>query len=151
MWQIKRLILPTMILAVILVVSITLILIGYGYGWTGFNGNSKSGKTLYDWMQLLIIPLALAIIALFFNRTERKNEQRIASDNQQEAALQEYIKEMSALILHDKLRESQPKDEIRNIPRVRTLTVLPRLDGERKRSTLQFLYESSLIDKDNSI
>jgi hypothetical protein len=65
-------------------------------------------ETLWDWLQLLIIPLALAIIAIFFNRSDRKNEQRVASDNQQETALQEYIKEMSELLLHEKLRESQP-------------------------------------------
>src|SRR5260370_19571687 len=143
--QIKRHRVTILVVAIILIVAIVLIIVGYRFDWTGFNGNTKSGKTLWDWLQLLIMPLALAIIAIFFNRSERKNEQRVASDNQQETSLQEYIKEMSELLLHEKLRESQPGDEVRIIARVRTLTVLLRLDKERKNSILQFLYESGLI------
>lgn len=112
---------------------------------------SQPGKTLWDWMQLLIIPVALAIIAIFFNRAERKNEQRIASDNQQEGALQEYIKEMSGLLLERNLRTSDKDAEVRIIARVRTLTVLPRLDGKRKRNLLLFLYDAGLINKGDNI
>src|SRR5260370_8335398 len=56
---------------------------------------------------------------------------------------------MSGLLLEKDhpFRESAPEDEVRKIARVRTLTVLPRLDKERKRSVLQFLHESGLIDK----
>src|SRR6266568_8585071 len=81
--------------AIILVVAIALIIVGYQFDWTGFNGNNKSGKTLWDWLQLLIIPLVLAIAALLFNlatsRTEQKsteqhyqNDQKIAADKQRE-------------------------------------------------------------------
>lgn len=145
-----------------LIVLIKLILIGYGFDWTGFNGKDKSGKTLYDWLQLLIVPVVLAIggylFSLTLNRNERKasdkhnqTEREIAQDNQREAALQEYIDKMSELLLEKHLRKSQAEDEVRNIARVRTLTVLSRLDGDRKRSVVQFLYESGLIDKNNSV
>jgi uncharacterized protein YjbI with pentapeptide repeats len=49
------------------------------------------------------------------------------------------------------LRDSAEEDEVRKIARVRTLTVLPRLDADRKMSVLQFLYESGLINKDKLI
>ena len=81
------------------------------------------------------------------NQTERD----IASDNQHETALQDYIDKLSELLLHEKLRKSAPEDEVCKIAHVRTLTVLPRLDKERKRSVLQFLHESGLIDKDKRI
>jgi large-conductance mechanosensitive channel len=151
--QIKTHPVVSVLIAFVIALVVLAILGGYllHWDWTGFNGNIKSGKTLWDWMQLLIIPFALAIIAIFFNRAERKNERRIASDNQQETALQEYIKEISELLLHEKLRESQPGDEVRSIARVRTLTVLLRLDKERKYSLLQFLYESGLIEKNESL
>ena len=161
------------VIAIVLVVVITLNIVGYWFDWTGFNGYNKvtiihtisgtnagtvtkteeyqPGKTLWDWLQLLIIPLALAIIAIFFNRAERKNEQRIASDNQQEAALQGYINEMSELLLERDLRKSDVDAEVRIIARVRTLTVLPRLDKARKRNVLKFLHESNLINKGKSI
>src|SRR2546423_5242968 len=117
------------------------------------------GKTLWDWLQLLIIPVVLAVGGYVFNYTTTRaeqrntqvrdqNEQSIASDNQREAALQSYIDNMSELLLHEKLRESGEDDEVRKIARVRTLTVLPRLDANRKGSVLQFLHESSLIHKD---
>jgi len=121
----------------------------------------QPGKALWDWLQLLIIPAVLAVGGYLFNytttRAEQRNtqlqdqtEQAIASDNQREAALQAYIDSMSELLLHEKLRDEED-DEVRKIARVRTLTVLRRLDAERKGSVIQFLYESSLIDKDNRI
>ncbi len=156
-----------------LVVVVALIIFGYRLDWTGFNGDSRSGKTLWDWLQLLIIPIMLAIGGFWLNQIQKSREEKatelrtkierkaaetraqtereIAQDNQREAALQEYIDKMSELLLHEKLRESQPESEVRKIARVRTLTVLPRLDGGRKRSVVQFLQESGLIDKDKRI
>src|SRR5438270_7688512 len=108
----------------------------------------QRGKTLWDWLQLLIVPAVIAFGGLWFAQTQHRNEQTIASDNQREAALQDYIDKMSELLLHEKLRKSELDSEVRNIARVPTLNVLSRLDKERKRSVLQFLYESSLIKKD---
>lgn len=141
---------------------------------------TESYKTLYDWLQLLFVPVALTGFGFFLNYRERKAAERhadkeqqeeerrtdherkieenrakterdIAEDYQREAALQAYISEMSELLLHENLRKSEKDAEVRKIARVRTLTVLPRLDGKRKGSVLQFLYESGLIDKDNII
>jgi Pentapeptide repeats (8 copies) len=80
-----------------------------------------------------------------------QSEHEIAADNQREAALQGYIDHMSELLLHEHLRTSAPQDEVIKIARVRTVTVLARLDAIRKRSVLQFLYESDLIHKDKGI
>ena len=134
----------------------------FHWDWAGFNGKIKSGKTLWDWLQLLIIPAVLAfggfVINLTISRGEQeatkqraKTEREIADDNQREAALQGYIDKMSELLLHEKLRESQQTDEVRTLARVRTLTVLPRLDGKRKGSVLQFLHEAKLINQDKGI
>ena len=46
-----------------------LILSGYAVDWTGFQT-----KTLWDWMDLLIIPIVLALGAFFLNRSERAIE-----------------------------------------------------------------------------
>ncbi len=170
LWQhIKQHLVTILIVAIILVLAIALIIIGYRFNWTGFNGNTKSGKTLWDWMQLLFIPVVLAVAGFWFNHRERKaaelrteaereiEQQRakadreISFDNQREAALKEYIDKMSELLLHENLRKSKPEDEVRKIARVLTLTVLPRLYAGRKRSVLQFLYESGLIEKGKRI
>jgi hypothetical protein len=155
-WQQTRKSLVVIWLIVALVVIILLILEIRSYG-TGF-----AGKTLWDWLQLLIIPVVLAAGGYLFtftmSRNERKaadrhnqTEREIALDNQRGTTLQEYINAMSELLLHEKLRESQPEDEVRKIARVRTLTTLPLLDIYRKRSVIQFLHESGLIEEGKSI
>jgi hypothetical protein len=49
------------------------------------------------------------------------------------------------------LRRAQPRDNLSTVARARTLTVLARLDFERKGSVMQFLYESGLIYKDSLV
>ena len=119
-------------------------------------------KTLYDFLQLLIVPLALAVIGLWFTaqqdaRQQQIANQRAASDRQieeqraQDAALQAYLDQMSTLLLEKDLRDSEAGSEVRTLARARTLTVLRRLDGARKGSVMQFLAESGLINKDRSV
>lgn len=149
------------VLAIVLVGVIVLIFAGYKFDWTGFNSYTgpkldqnqqyRPEKTLWDWLQLLIVPLVLAIGGFWLGQRQKTTEQRSTTDNQRAAALQAYINEMSELLLHEKLRESAEDDEVRTIARVRTLTVLRGLDSNRKASVIQFLHESGLIDKDKHI
>src|SRR5205814_9715114 len=105
---------------------------------------------------VLAIPVVVGFGAAWFttkqiqaseasNKQQHETELQIATDNQREAALQAYIDKMSELILDKNLFNSTK--EPRTIARVRTLTVLTRLDKERKWSVLQFLHESGLIGK----
>ncbi len=140
--------LPKMSALVIVFVGVAvLILQGYvlNWTWTGF-----FNKTLWDWMQLLIIPTVLTLGAFLFNRAERSSEQAIALDNQRAAALQTYLDRMSELLLEKNLRTSKPNDEVRTVARSQTLTVVRSLDANRKRALLQFLHESGLITNDES-
>ena len=172
----------TILILFLLALSATILIGGYrlNWAWTGFTGEKETYRTLYDWMQLLFIPVVLAIAGFWFNHRERKaaemrdeneektanmraieelrfqelhaqTEHEVAQDNQREGALQAYINEMSELLLHENLRKSEKDDEVRNIARVRTITVLPRLDSDRKGSVVQFLHESGLIHNDNTI
>lgn len=168
-------------IVVVVIVLIIAVVMSNGTGFNGYNKVSKvhtisgpsagtvtiteeyqPGKTLWDLLQLLIVPVVLAIGGFWLNQIQKsreektteqqaKTEREIAEDNQRERALQEYIDKISELLLEKDLRESQPEDEVRTIARVRTLTVLPRLDGDRKRSVLLFLHESGLIDRNRSI
>jgi len=92
----------------------------------------QPGKTLWDWLQLLIIPAVLAVGGYLFNYTTSKNEQQstqlrdqterdIAADNQREAALQAYIDKMSELLLAQNLRNASEDEEVQKIAQVRTL------------------------------
>jgi hypothetical protein len=113
-------------------------------------------KTYWDWMELLIIPIVLAIGAWWLNKSEKEAEREIAEKNREEdraiaderrhqATLEAYLDRMTELLLKEGLRESQEDDEVRSIARTRTLAVLRSLDGKRKGHVIQFLYESGLI------
>src|SRR5215211_4152226 len=81
---------------------------------------------------------------------QRDRELALQQQRAQEDALQVYLNDMGYLLLERDmpLRQSEGHSEARTLARARTLTVLLRLDGDRKRSVLQFLYESGLIHKD---
>jgi hypothetical protein len=127
-----------------------LVAIGYSYS-----------VTLWDWIKLLIVPAAIAGAGLWFTQQQRARElqiadqraqtdQEIADQRRQDDTLQAYIDGMSQL-LTDKdqpLHEAQPGDSLSTVARARTLSVLGRLDGARKRIVVQFLYESGLIYKE---
>ena len=126
-WQkIKQHLVTILVGAIILAVAIALIIIGYRFDWTGFNGNNKSGKTLWDWLQLIFIPAVLTLGAIWYS-ARQNHDLHITLDNQRETALQTYLDKMSELLLHENLRNSELGDDVRNIARARTLTVLPKL------------------------
>src|SRR5436309_15808405 len=145
------------LVTIVLVVVIALIIAGYWFDWTGFNGYNKvtiahiisstnagtvtkteeyqPGKSLWDWLQLLgvlAVPVVVGLGAAWFTAQQGKVSDRENTNNQREAALQAYIDKISELLLHEKLRDSGEEDEVRNVARVRTLTVLLRLEAVRK-------------------
>src|SRR5258708_3767337 len=139
---------------IVLVGLIGLIFAGYWFNWdwTGFNQHIgprvpqyQPTKTLWDWLQLLIIPLVLAAGALLFNLATTRTEQKIALDKQREDLFQKYLDCMSDLMLKEKLRSSAVDSEVRNFARVRTITLLFQLDARRIGYVFAFLRESGLI------
>lgn len=170
-----------------LIFILTFLLVGeyaFHWMWAGFN------KTLWDWLQLIILPATLTIASLLFARSERhstqraeerkaeierqESEQRTRSEQQmaqlraiaersfaqmrletemrqreeyqRESLLQSYLDRMENALIARRLRKSAPDAEVRKVVRARTLTVLRRLDPERKADVLWFLYESNLLD-----
>jgi uncharacterized protein YjbI with pentapeptide repeats len=121
-------------------------------------------KTLWDLLQLLIVPLALAGIGFWFTMQQEGRQhqiedrraqeaQKIENQRSQDAALQAYLDQMSQLMLDgDLLRGSDGgSEEVRTLARARTRTVLARLNSRRKGSVVQFLYEADLIDKEHPV
>jgi uncharacterized protein YjbI with pentapeptide repeats len=152
--QLKQHRVASVLIALFVVLSVLVIFGGYKFNWdwTGFNRPSKS---LWDWLQLLgvlAVPVVVGFGAVWFTTRQGKVAAAENTDNQRETALQAYIDKISELLLHEKLRDSEKTDdEVRNVARVQTLTVLRGLDPIRKASVLQFLYESGLIKKGGRI
>jgi hypothetical protein len=148
----------------------------FGWKWTGLVTDANYPKrTFWDWLDLLIVPIVLAVGGYLFTRTENQRtlqsskEQRevdreiakdqaetdrtLADERRQDDTLQAYLDGMSQLLTDKELplHRAQPGDSLSTVARARTLTVLPRLDGERKGSVLQFLFESELIYKEQTL
>jgi uncharacterized protein YjbI with pentapeptide repeats len=125
--------------------------------WAGFGD-----KTLWNILELLIVPAVLAIGAFYLeeqasNRQEQiaderyKQEQRIASSRYQQETLKAYFDQMTQLLLEKNLRNSKPESEVRSIARARTLTALRELDETRKGLLLKFLHEAKLISQNKTV
>lgn len=117
--------------------------------WIGFGAYDQSqdgvrAKTLWDWMELLLVPATLALGIFLLNRLQSENERKVAKDNQHQAMLESYFDRLSELLLNNNPRDSV-EGEARSIVRSRSLSLFRNLDGDRKGDALQFLYESGLI------
>jgi uncharacterized protein YjbI with pentapeptide repeats len=125
------------------------------------------GKTLWDWLQLLIVPVVLSLITVAFalwqdlrqeqvdvRRTEQaekienqraRAERALAVQRAQDEALQAYLSQMSSLLLERGLRDADKDSEVSTLARARTVTVLQRLDADRNQTVIRFLTEARLI------
>jgi hypothetical protein len=113
-------------------------------------------KTVWDWLQLLIVPLILVVGGYLLNsqqttrqlateESRAENQLEAEEERAQQEALQQYNDEMRSLIFDEGLLESQEGDAVRELARARTLGVLDNLDPDRKRIIVSFLRETSLL------
>jgi hypothetical protein len=163
-------------IALVAVVMFVILAYARSWAWTGFTAaggrktnESPSTKTLWDWLQLLIIPLGLAAVAFAFNDAHTRRDQKredarvsrersIAADARREESLRTYLQQMSDLMLRHRLRASRgstegefPPSDVQVLARTLTLTVLGRLDPARKGLVVRFLYEARLLDDSSGV
>jgi uncharacterized protein YjbI with pentapeptide repeats len=164
------------IFAIVIVLAIIITAVsGYAFGWEWIGLTKPKQRTFWDWLDLLIVPVVLALGGYLFNRSENRRTQKIATQQRtadqeiadqrlkadreiaaqrrQDDTLQAYLDQIGQLLL-DKdrpLRKSEVGDEVRTLARARTLTVLARLDKDRKESVVQFLLESGLLAKPSKV
>jgi uncharacterized protein YjbI with pentapeptide repeats len=133
--------------------------------WTGIGERSwekppnrevQPGKTLWDWLQLLIVPAILVGVTFTWSASQtrsdnKREDRRIGADRasaeeaRQDATLQGYLDQMSGLMLDKKLLTSTQTSAVRAVAHTVTLTALRRLDGDRKAEVVQFLYGANLL------
>ncbi len=144
--------------------------------WTGIGdyigslAKEQRGKTLWDILELLVIPIALAIIALYFNHHERESERKlselrtqedrkiaeqrmeedrkIAADQQKEDILRSYLDDMGKLLIDKELKGEKDKKEspIIAVAQVKTINALRSLDKERRDYIFYFLNDAGLSE-----
>lgn len=125
------------------------------------------GKTVWDWLQLLIVPIMLSLITVAFTWQQSERQQRIegkraqqaqkienlraeaerelAEQRAQHATLQAYLDQMGTLLLDRDLRNAGENSDVRRLARARTLVVLDALGSGRQNRVLRFLEETELI------
>ena len=123
----------------------------------------NEGKTLWDWLSLLGVPLSLAILGYFLEQQQQKRAEKLSEDADNEEVLQTYLERLSVL-LHDRNlialsnksqsstitpEEQELLDSSLDVIRAKTLSILKRFanDAERKTSVIQFLIETDLVCK----
>jgi uncharacterized protein YjbI with pentapeptide repeats len=130
----------------------------------------QPAKTLWDWLQLFVIPLVLAGLVFLLNsaqaqRDQRHEDERAAqqreiakataqkenirvADAAREETLRGYLTQMSDLMLDRRLLRSKRDEDVREVARTATLTAVRRLDGERRALVVRFLAEAELVMAD---
>jgi len=131
----------------ILVTLLAFVLIVFGgyafeWQWTGFRG-----QRFWNWLELLVVPIVLAVGGYLFTRAESRATQQATERRAQDEAVQAYLDYMGELLLEKNLRTSKDDDEVRTLARARTLTTLKRLDAEHNKTVLNFLKDSGLFDE----
>lgn len=125
--------------------------------WSGFGP-----KTLWDWLQLLGIPILLALGGFIINRAaEQRDRQRneaqerlaVATQEGRERsnALQSYLSSISQLLLDAQSRQVIYTPEFQAIVRAQTASVILQLgaDTQRKALVFHFLSDSRMTASGN--
>ena len=108
--------------------------------WTGFQQ-----KTLWDWLELLIIPVVISFGIFLLNQGQKLSDQIKTEEISRENAFQQYLDKMTELLLDDQHGLSNKNSEERHMARTRTMTVLRGLDADRKGLVVKFLHEATLV------
>src|SRR5215216_325432 len=148
-------------LVVLAVLALVVGMIVYSYAdWPGSRYIGIANMKVRDYLELLIVPAALALGVFWLNSRQDKRDQKAQADqveraldaeNQraQDAALEAYLEQMSQLLTDQErpLLWTQPDDNLSVVAWARTKTVLRRMGPERKGNVLRFVNEAGLINK----
>ncbi len=136
--------------------------------WTGLfpytdsDGKTERGKTLWDWLSLLIVPVLIGGGLTVFNQISHDNEviaadqkaqvdRDIALDASRETTLQNYLDRMNDLVLSDNLGQDGAKPGAAAVAKTLTFTTMRRIDVERRAIVLRFIYDAQLVSKDHAV
>ncbi|MBA2681012.1 MAG: pentapeptide repeat-containing protein [Ktedonobacteraceae bacterium] len=122
-------------------------------------------KTVWDWLQLVIIPFVLLVVGSGFSYEQNLTNSQIAQqqhnvdlkivhDQQQEATLKTYLDDMSDLMISNNvfpplLLQANKTDGIRKVAQAKTEVALENLDAKYKADVMVFLHKAGLINWHN--
>lgn len=130
------------------IVLIIFLIVGiWSFNWIEF-----FGKSLWDWLELLVVPASLAFLFWTLENREDKVSREISIDQFRENLLNEYFNTMGRLENQGYFNLTQADENSgikpqpsENIGWFRTVSITQHLDPKRKRLVLEFLYYSNLL------
>jgi hypothetical protein len=149
-------------LGVVLLVAVVLGIFWFGWDWKALIGwralvdyidpkNATGRKDAFQVYALIVagvvaaITAAVGLLNLRLTRRNLEQQRELEAQRAQGVALQAYYEEIGKLITEYDLRNTQ-REEIRELARGQTLTVLQEVDGNGKGSLLTFLQGAGLIE-----
>jgi uncharacterized protein YjbI with pentapeptide repeats len=145
---------------------ITGLVVAVSLGWifiawvVNNEGTGFKGQDLFEWFELLLVPIVLGLAAVSVNwllqkqqgklaREENKTDREIAIDRNDELTLRHYQDVMRELILSKRLgADYMPNPHSAVIASAQTIVALRSLDPARRSVIVRFLQESNLIGGD---
>lgn len=109
----------------------------------------QNPRTLWDWISLLGVGSAVALVGYVFTRKQKERDEAVANHRAQGEALQSYLDRMSNLMIEQKFGWKPEDSVLRRVAQARTIETLLVLDKDHKRLPLKLLYELGLIDRCN--
>ena len=114
------------------------------------------GKTFWNWMELLFVPVVLASAAWYLDmsqtrqqvdREDRRIEEANAIEDERNkiSILNNYRRSITDLISNAELLEHDRFSDIALAARALTISTLPQLGGAQKGALLRFLFEIRLV------
>jgi len=149
---------------------------GYVSGRWAWGGTEFDGASLWDWLELLIVPVVLAFVGFLLNAAQRARDERaqrelvrqaqeyeyyrqreqaerameLEQQREIENVLREYFNEMYPLI-RDGLASASSDSPSATVAQLNTQRVLARIGSPHKREVLHYLHTSRLIQKDDAV
>ncbi|MEM6252194.1 MAG: pentapeptide repeat-containing protein [Cyanobacteria bacterium P01_D01_bin.156] len=146
-------------LGVISIVVLTALGYYYCWDWVGVSNYTppktnqvqecQRTKTLWDWMELLIVPVTLSGGAWLISERQKASDEKQANERRKQVDYESYLSRISKIL--DKYPNARTLEESgfdKSTIRAWTLVVLRRLDPARKGDIIQYLYETDLISTD---
>jgi hypothetical protein len=154
------------VLVVILLLLIVAVNIVSNFKWSGFQK-----KSLWDWLQLLVVPSMLAFGAFYLNYSSEARDKNLADERQKQEIVKDYFSKMQTLILEEKkirISQTPPKQiekdyysqnspfsrgqqklspESQPIAKALTFAILDEVNGSQKGKVIAYLAEAGLIQR----
>lgn len=114
-----------------------------------------SGKSVWDWLDLLIVPSVIGLSVAYFESMGRLTELEIAERNNEvereiskerywESTFKEFLDKMTVFVIENGLLKAQANADLTNIAIMRTRTTLRILNAKWKQEVVVFLSESGI-------